>query len=176
MDAAEKRIDRAWQNTRDWITDFDGSPTETYLTGIAADTLPQAIETLARQSENFRLSTISGQEADLSQPVGLETFPDNLARLIKGEIAGLNANYAARLQGFDLDIHLVVHVAGERQVDLEIIWWGDQAFPDDTDHAQRFRSIIDYFIGLQSLFKASKLYIGPESWDKPGTGESWIEV
>jgi hypothetical protein len=62
MDALQKRIERAWQNSKDWITEFDGSATEAYLTNAAVDSLPQAFAELAGQSKTFRVSTISADD------------------------------------------------------------------------------------------------------------------
>lgn len=179
MYANQKRIERAWQNLRGWITEFDGSATQTYLTNISTDILLQAVKSLAEQSANFRVATISGEEEVQSQIVRPETIQENLARLLTDEIAELNINYVASLEGLDLDIHMVVNTVGGQKVDLEIVWWSDQVFSDleEAENFSYFQTLMEYFIALQELFNAQKLYVGPETFDRPRPGsDQWEEI
>jgi hypothetical protein len=177
MDPVQKRIERAWQNSKDWITEFDGSATEAYLTNAAVERLPQTFAELAGQFKTFRVSTISTEDEEVSEFVSPESIAENVARLQRGEIAGLNVNASTRLEGFDLDLHIIVNTIGSRKVDLEMVWWSDQIFPEDVEPRSRFDALVRYFIQLQDQFKAAKLYIGPETFDKPSPGSlSWVEI
>jgi hypothetical protein len=172
-----QRIEQGLRKTRDWITQFDGAPTETYLTNIDAETLPQAMAALAGQSASFRIGAIGGKGGEQSQDVDLQSLPENLSRLQAGKLSGLNVNTTARPGSLDLDLHIVVHTLGNRKVDLEIVWWADQAFPETVSPPTRIRELLGYFMELQELFKASRLYVGPEAYEKPGPGsESWVEI
>jgi hypothetical protein len=171
------RIEQAWRKTRDWITQFDGAPTETYLTNVDAATLPQAVQALSVQTADLRIAVIAGKGGEESQDVPLDRLPESLARLQSGKLAGLSVNAVARPGDLDLDLHIVIHTLGNRKVDLEVVWWADQAFPEDVSAPERIRSLVAYFIELQALFGAAKVYVGPEAYEKPGPGsESWVEI
>ncbi len=177
MVSSDVRIERAWQKCKGWITRFDGTPNETYLPEIAIDLFPRGIETLAGESTDLRVTAISAENAEQAQNVRAESIQDYLVFFQKGVIAGLNVNYTANLTGFPLDLHMVVTLERKRWVNLEIVWWADQAFPDDSDARARFNAILANFIYLQGLFGSPRLYVGPESIDRPGDdASSWMEV
>ncbi len=172
-----QRIDLAWRKSRDWITQFDGAPTEAYLANIDVEGLPAALKTLAGMTSSLRIAAIGGREKVLSSDIALDSLPDALARLQAGKLSGLNVNTLARPGGMDLDLHMVIHTIGSRKVDLEIIWWADQAFPDGVEPSARIRELLGYFMDLQALFSAQRLYVGPETYEKPGPGSlSWVEI
>ena len=171
------RMDQAWRKTRDWITQFDGAPTEAYLANIDAAGLLAAFQTLASQTANLRVAAIGGRQKDLSTEISLESLPENLAKLQTGTLSSLNINALDHPGGMDLDLHIVVHTLGSRKVDLEIVWWADQVFPEGSDQTRRIHDLLTRFMDLQALFGAQKLYVGPETYEKPGPGSlSWVEI
>ncbi len=173
----KQRVDQAWRKTREWITQFDGAATEAYLTNIDAEGLPPALISLAGGTSDLRIAAIGGREKDQSAEISLESLPDALARLQAGKLSGININTLARPGGLDLDLHVVVHTIGSRKVDLEIIWWADQAFPEGAEPSGRIRELLGYFMDLQALFSAQRLYVSPETYEKPGPGSlSWVEI
>jgi hypothetical protein len=173
----KQRIEQAWRKTRQWITLFDGAPTEAYLSNVDSETLPQAVMTLAGQSNSFRIGAIIGKGGDQSQDLSLENLPENLVKFQTGKVSALNLNAIVNPGSFDLDLHIVLHTLGSRKVDLEIVWWADQVFPDEVDTQARIRELLGYFMELQTLFWAPKLYVGPEAYDKPGPGSlTWLEI
>jgi hypothetical protein len=176
MDANLERINKAWKESKAWITEFDGTAYQTVLPKVSMEVLPHAFQTLANESDNFRVSIYSAEAGGKPEFVSPESIQLNIARLLQDEISGLDANFAAKLPGYDLDLHLVIHTVARDRVDLEFVWWSDQAFPDDTNYEERFRGLAGYFIYLQSLFKSPKVYIGPESLEEPGKDSSWVEV
>jgi hypothetical protein len=175
-DSLQRRIERAWRECKGWITEVTGLATEVYLMDIPASTLPQSVETLSQQSIDFRISIISVENEEQSQFVSIDSIKKNIDQFLSGQIAGLNINYTARLDGFDLDIHMIFHEETNQIVHLEFVWWSDQAFPDDVNHYDRFTSVIRYFIELQTSFLASKMFIGPENFEKPEPGSTWVEI
>jgi pimeloyl-ACP methyl ester carboxylesterase len=173
----KQRIEQAWKKTRLWITQFDGAPTEAYLSNVDAETLPQAVMTLAGGASVFRIGAISGKGGDQSQDISPESLQENLAKLQVGKVSALNVNAMVNPGSFDLDLHIVLHTLGSRKVDLEIVWWADQVFPDGIDTQARIRELLGYFMELQTLFGAPKLFIGPEAYEKPGPGSlTWLEI
>jgi len=175
MDKSQERINRAWKESKSWITEFDGTPMQAVFPKVSIDILPQAFESLSKDTRDFRVSIYGGENGGEPQFVGPETIQANVERLLKDEIGGLDANYTAALPGLDLDAHLIVHTVARDRVDLELVWWSDQVFPDDSDHQAMFQSVMSYFIALQELFKAPKVYVGPESLD-PDEDTPWIEL
>lgn len=177
MEANEKRIVRAWRKCKSWITGFTASPTKTYLMNVPENSLAQNMQALAQQSENFRVSVISGQHQDESYYIGLEALPENLDLLIKDEIAELSMNFSAQLTEFVLGIRMIVFPLVSQLYALELEWWGDQVFPDDVDDYARFQILMRYFITLQGLFHAANLFVGPETAEMPGQEtEAWVEI
>lgn len=176
MESNQDRINKAWKESKKWVTEFDGTAYQAVLPKVAMDILPHAFAVLEKDSENLRVSIYSGDSVGAPEFVSTETIQLNVSRLLKDEISGLDVNYTAKLPGYDLDVHMIVHTIARDRVDLEIVWWSDQAFPDDTDHQARFQALISYFLFLQQLFKAPKLYIGPESLEEPDKESSWVEV
>jgi len=172
-----KRIERAWQQCKDWILEFDGSPTQVYLSNVVIDSLQQAFQTIAAQAQNFRLSLIASDVDAASNFIDLEQLPLALVKLQKREIGGLNINYATAIADFSLDLHFVLHTLGSRKVDLEIVWWTDQVFDEESNAHQRFSELLAYFLSLLDIFGAAHLYIGPETLEKPGPGSlTWVEI
>lgn len=173
MNTLQNRIDRSWKECRSWITKFDGSPNETYLLPVAMYVLPQALQALSLQTENFRVSVISTEARFIS----LDELPENLDRLQQKEIEELNANFTVRLASFDLDIHMIVYLLEPSRVALELDWWADQVFSEDSDPFNEFQSLIRYFVSLQDLFHSPHLYLSPETGEKPGQQTTaWVEV
>jgi hypothetical protein len=183
MGAQKRRIDQAWRLSKDWIAEFDGSARQAYLTNVNVDGLPGAINSLANETGGLRVSTISAGDGEGGdQPVhgefvSPETIRDQVSRLQRDEIDGLNVDFSVRLKELDFDLHVVVVTMGKQKVDLEMVWWPDQVFLDNSDHALAFEALLGYFISLQERLKASKLYIGPETFERPGPGsQDWVEV
>lgn len=162
MDTLQKRIDLAWNQCKDWITRFEGSPTEAFLMDIPLDALSPALQTIAQQTEGFRISTISARQHDLAEFISLDSLQKNIELLQSGELAELNVNYAVRSEAFELDIHSVLYLLEKQKFVLELIWWTDQVFSEETDNYQQFKALMVYFINLQNLFQAKTLLVSPE--------------
>jgi hypothetical protein len=177
MEISTKRIDRAWQETKDWITEFDGSATQAYLPGITDHHLAKGLQQVAGQAQDFRITIVSAEDEGTAVFADLDTLAFNVDRLRAGQIAGLNINCKMLLDDLPLELHLVIHPSGKTKADLEIVWWADQVFDEEGDARARFNGLIGYFITLQNLFQSGKLYIGPESFEKPRPGsQSWIDI
>ena len=136
-----------------------------------------ALDSLSGRTENFRITAIPISQPDAAQFISLESFPEFLAGLREETIADLHINYAYRAGAFDLDIHLTVFGAENHQLVLELVWWSDQVFSEETDDHEQFNQLMAYFIDLQKLFSASHLMISSESTRGPGLeAEDWIEI
>lgn len=171
------RIDQGWRACRGWITTFDGAPTITLLVGVPDAAILPALSSLSERTENFRVTIIPSAQPDAAEFISLENFSEQLEGLRTGLLADLNVNYAFRSPAFDLDIHLTVYAAENQLLVLELVWWSDQVFTDETDNYAQFSDLMDYFIGLQVLFSASHLLVSSESVRGPGQeAEDWIEI
>lgn len=171
------RIEQGWKACRGWITSFDGSPTITLLVGVPDTAMFSALDSLRGRSENFRITAIPVSQPDGAQFIALEAFPEYLAALRAETIADLNINYAHRAEAFDLDLHLTVFAAENQRLVLELVWWSDQVFSEETDDRAQFGQLMAYFIGLQALFSAAHLMVSSESSRGPGLDpEDWIEI
>ena len=174
---SDARIEKGWKECRGWITSFDGSPTITLLVGVPDTAMFPALDRLSRLTENFRITAITVAQPDGAQFISLEAFPEHLAALRADTIADLNINYVHNADAFDLDIHLTVFAAENQQLVLELVWWSDQVFSEETDNPEQFRQLMGYFIGLQALFSASHLMVSSESNRGPGQRvDDWIEI
>jgi hypothetical protein len=173
----DQRIDQGWKACRGWITVFDGAPTVSLLVGVPDKALLPALSSLAERTENFRITSIASAQRDEAQFISLENLSEHLEGLRAGSIADLSVNYALRSTAFDLDIHLTVYAAENQQLVLELVWWSDQVFSDETDNYAQFSDLMEYFIGLQELFSASHLLVSSESQRGPGLeAEDWVEI
>ncbi len=173
----DSRIKQGWKDCRGWIATFDGSPTITLLVGVPDSAMIPALSSLSEQTENFRITVIPNSRTDAAQFVALETFPEHLASLRAEAIADLNVNYGFSSPDFDLDIHMTVFAAENHQSVLELVWWSDQVFSEETDNQAQFQALMKYFIHLQELFSASHLMVSSESSRGPGLdAEDWIEI
>ncbi len=177
MDVIQRRIERAWKESKSWLTTFDGSPSETYLMNIPADKLAPGMQALSSQVENLRISVIGGEKHDRPEFISLEALPGALAKLQANEIDELSANYAFRSPDFDLDVHMIIYLLKEGLLALELVWWRDQVFSEETDNLEQFSHLARYFVSLQELFAAQKVFISPESTLNPvGQAEIWVEI
>ncbi len=172
-----QRIAQGWKACRGWITAFDGAPAVSLLVAVPDNAVFPALSSLSEQTENFRITSIPSAEPDAAQFITLEIFPEHLEGLRSGSIADLSVNYALRSTAFDLDIHLTIYPAENQQLVLELVWWSDQVFSDETDHYAQFSDLMAYFIGLQELFSAANLLVSSESGRGPGQeAGDWVEI
>lgn len=173
----QKRIDQAWEDSKDWIANFDGTPTITLLVDVPGDSFLSAITTHAGNTENFRISSMAAGQPDAVQFIPLEALPQHLALLQENKIAELSINYAVRSEAFDLDIHMVVYPLKNGKLALELDWWSDQVFSDETDNYAQFRVLGAYFAGLQTLFSSPHLFISPEAGKFASDDtDLWVEI
>jgi hypothetical protein len=120
---------------------------------------------------------VTGEAGDQAVSIGPENIQSNLERLQSGAVDDLNVNFSAPVDGFSLDLHVIVHLLRNMTAGLEIVWWSDQAFTEGTDPFTQFQVVMEYFLSLQKLFNAQGLFIGPENLDKPGPETiQWIDV
>lgn len=175
MDAdVQGRIERAWGESKGWITDFDGSPTMTLLINIPEERVFPGIEELAEESENLRITALV--TSDEPRFITLDEFPQYLEQLRQGELTELSVNYAVRLEAFDLDIHTVAYPTGKEKEHfaLEFVWWSDQVFSSETDDAAQFQALMEYFLHLQEVFGAQQVFVSPERGMEKLEG--WVQV
>lgn len=177
MEDQKVRAERTWRKVKGWITDVTGAATEGYLPNIPPEQLLGGFQQLAGQTSNFRLSVVKGGEGEQAEDIQLVDLEKNLDLLHAGEIAGLNANFTAHLPGYDLDLHAVINPRWDASYGIELVWWSDQVFPDETDTYERFQALIEYLIGLKKLLHAGGLFVGPENLERPGPEAiNWVEV
>ena len=177
----QKRIQQAWKECESWITDFAGSAIQAYFTEVQMERLPETISSLLKRTRNLRASIFTKGEEQAAEYIALETLYTNVQRLEQGEIDGVSVDFTSSFASFDLDFHLIVYALGENQLEVELVWWSDQVFTDESDEAgdayQRFEAIMNLFIQLQETFRATHFLMGPELYEHPGPEtESWIEV
>lgn len=162
METNQKRIEHAWSQCKDWIAAFDGSPSETFLINVPFSIIPMVLPQLAAKTENFRVSVIPNNQPELAEFIALDLVEAGLQRLIKGEIAELHVNYAVRMEAFDLDLHCIIDSMDTGNASLEFFWWIDQVFMEETDFYEQFKTLMAYFIELQTLFQAATLLVSQE--------------
>ncbi|MDD5370028.1 MAG: hypothetical protein PHQ40_13155 [Anaerolineaceae bacterium] len=177
METTQSRIQRAWLRSKGWITNFDGSATEIYLPNVPLDQIPQAFLSLAEMTKDFRTSVVTGESGEQALSISTDSIQSNLERLQTGAIEDLSVNFTAPVDGFSLDLHVIVRLLRNAMAGLEIVWWSDQAFTEGTDPFTQFQVVMEYFFTLQELFKAQGLFIGSENLEKPGPEAiQWIDV
>lgn len=172
----QDRIDQAWENSKDWVMSFDGTPNTTVLVGISKPGLLSGMQALAGQTENFRVTTIPVGQMDAAQFIQLDSLGEALEQLKEGKLEELSANYAVRQEAFDLDIRLVIYWIENQSAAVELYWWTDQVFSIETDQPAQFAALMRYFIEVQNLFDASNLYVTPEGLGQGDEVEHWVEV
>jgi len=175
--ALKKRVEQAWREARDWITEFDGSPNIALLVNVRAAALLPGLRALAEETENFRITAIFSDRKDEPEFISLDDFAGHLEGLKEGRIEELSVNYAWRSDAFDLDIHMVIHQVDAEKAALEVVWWSDQVFSAETNDLEQFSALAAYFIHLQDLFSAENLFISPEGGRDPLLDEEgWVEI
>lgn len=173
----KKRIDQAWEEVRDWITEFTGAPAITMLVEVPADAVVPGLRSLAEQSENLRITAIPTDMPDAPRFITLESVDDYLEQLLEDKISELSVNFGVRAEEFDLDIHMIIYWMNSEKLALELVWWSDQVFSEETDDYAQFTALVDYFTSLQSMFSSPTLFLSPESGISPGQKkEAWVEV
>lgn len=176
-ESIKKRIERAWERCKGWITAFDGTPMVALLVDVPVSSVVPGLQALAQQVENFRMTSIPAGHADRAEFIPLEALPGHWLMLQEKKLAELSANYGVRREAFELDIHLILYALDPQKAALELDWWNDQVFSEETDNPDQFFALMEYFIGLQSLFGAPGLHLSPEAGKDPAGGmEAWVEV
>ncbi len=175
------RIVQAWKACQDWITDFSGSAVQAYYTEVRLERLPNAISSLITQTRDFRVSVYTKNEERPADFIAPEAVFANILRLEQGEVEGISLDFTAPFPSFDLDFHLIIYPLGNHAFELELVWWTDRVFTDESDQSgdtyQRFETLVSFLIDLQNAFQSPHLLMGPEIYEHPGPEtESWIEV
>lgn len=175
--AIQKRIDQAWANCKGWITEIQGSPVIILLANVPAMSIFPALQSIASDSENFRLTAIPATNPDKPQFIPLDSFPENLALLQEDKLAELSANYTIKTVAFELDLHLVIFPMKDQKAAIQLVWWNDQVFLDETDPYTQFKSLMGYFIDIQAIFSGQNLFASPDTGEDPVEAiESWVEI
>lgn len=167
------RLARLWEETKSWITEFDGTPILALLVNIPAGALVPGLTAIAAESEGFRITSIPEGKATSPAFIPIEALPEHLVLLQEGKLEELSVNYAVRRPEFDLDLRLIVYALPEGLFSIEIDWWNDQVFSDETDNPAQLTALLGYFTGLQKLFSAPQIFLSPESGKDQA--EDWIE-
>jgi hypothetical protein len=144
---------------------------------VTAASLFPAPQSIAHDSENFRLTAIPAAHPDQPHFIPIESFPDNLTLLVEDKLAELSANYTIKTEAFELDLHLVIFLMKDQKAAIQLVWWNDQVFLDETDPYAQFKSLINYLLDLQALFSAQNLFVSPETGEDPVQAiESWVDI
>lgn len=62
-------------------------------------------------------------------------------------------------------------------VSLQLDWWSDQVFSEETDNPAQFAALALYFLRLQALFEAPAVFLSAESGLDPGVEtDEWVEL
>jgi len=185
-----KRIEQAWNGAKGWITEFTGAPTAALLVNAPAKRVPAGLAQVTSQAQNLRLTIIPADKPSEAQFVDLESAATQMERLQAGELAEVSANWAIQQEAFDLDLHMIVHPlrdnpkqqekegeAPAAMVSLQVDWWSDQVFSEETDNLAQFAALVSYLTSLQELFGATNLFLSAESGlDPQAEGDDWVEV
>jgi hypothetical protein len=185
-----KRIEQAWAGAKGWVTEFTGAPTSALLVNAPAENVAPGLTQLASQAQALRITIIPANKPSEAQFVELESVAAQMERLLAGELAELSANWAVQQEAFDLDLRMIVHPLGNnrkplpgdnqppaRLVSLQLDWWSDQVFSEETDDPAQFAALATYFLELQQLFGAANLFLSAESGlDPQAQGDDWVEV
>jgi hypothetical protein len=173
----QTRIDQAWVESQDWITEFDGTPHLALLLNADPERIFPAFGELAAETENLRVTSIPAEGGHTPQFIPLEALPQHLELQKEGKLEELSVNYARRVEAFDLDIRLIIHRL-EGKLALELVWWSDQVFSEETDNKTQFQELAQYFIYLQQKFGAQNLFISPDSGRLAAEEgvENWVEI
>jgi hypothetical protein len=173
----QTRIDQAWQESQDWIAEFDGTPHIALLLDADTERIYPAFEELAAETENLRVTSIPVESGHTPQFIPLEALPQHLEQQKEEKLEELSINYARRVEVFDLDVRLIIHRL-EGKLALELLWWSDQVFSEETDNRSQFHELAQYFIYLQQKFGAQNLFISPESGRLSSDEgvENWVEI
>lgn len=185
-----KRIEQAWAGAKSWIAAFTGAPTTALLVNAPAAGVAPGLAQVAEQAQNLRITIIRADKPNEAQYTALESAAEQVGHLISGELVELSANWAVQQAAFDLDLHMIVHPlasspkpqtvdapAPAQLVSLQIDWWSDQVFSEETDNPAQFAALADYFIALQQVFGAGNLFLSAESGlDPQSQGDEWVEV
>ena len=177
----KNRIEQAWKGCRDWITDFSGSAVQAYFTEVNLERLPNAISSLMTQTRDFRVTVYGKSEDHPAEFIPPGELYTNILRLEKGEVDGISLDFTAPFSSFDVDFHFIFYPSSKNMLELELVWWTDRIFTDESDQAgdtyPRFEVLMSFLLDLQESIQAPHLLMGPEIYEHPGPEtESWIEV
>jgi hypothetical protein len=177
METSTARVENAWKIASAWITDFNGNANQAYLLNIPLGRFAPGLAVLSAQTHQFRISLIPKGELDADFVTYLNTFEEAAEAIVRKDTAALNIDYTAMLDGLEIEIHTIVDRTPSNALTFDLVWWPDQAFPEGEDPRPRFDKIMHFFIRLQELFSAKRLYISPETPEKPAPGSvDWVEI
>jgi hypothetical protein len=181
MESNPQRVEQAWQAAKNWITVFDGTATEAHILNGKTHLLGQALGQLPAAVSRFRIAPILRDDLDPLDKDKDIPAGELIVLLERGDAVSLSANYQLDLDNTPLDIHLAIEPAGtaasQQLIDVIVVWWADQAFPDGVSPQSRFGTILDHLFWLAAQFQAERLFIGPEGLERPRDNPThWTQV
>lgn len=178
MDTMNDRITTAWNACLTWIQDIDGTPIITLLLDFPLVGLNQAIPQFITITKDLKITVIKADDPGTLSYISTEEIDHAVELFTSKSLAEISFDYLHELNGLQLDIHFRLYWVEKDKALIELNWWNDQLFPDDTNDAQgNFMSYANYLLSLQSLFGAKEMHIGRESsvFDSD-TGTEFINI
>lgn len=164
MDLMNDRITTAWNACQRWVQDIDGTPIITLLLDFPLEGLNKSISNLFTSVNDLKVTVINPDDPGTLSYITTEEINHAVEMFSSKSLAEISFDYQHELDDLQLDLHLRIYWVEKDKALIELNWWNDQLFTDDTDNAQDiFMSFVKYLLSLQSLFNANEIYLGRES-------------
>lgn len=173
----KSRIERAWESARSWITEFTGEPMVALFVNTPRLRLLPGLQAIAAASETLRITAIPADRPVEPAFISIKALAESIETLYAGTLAELSANWDYQNEQFALDLHLIIHPVGSQTAALELDWWSDQVFSNETDNPAQFAALLEYLIAIQKQFASPGLFLGSERGLDPDIQDgNWVEV
>ncbi len=164
MDPMNDRIAIAWSGCKSWVQDIDGTPIITLILDFPLEGINQSITQLISPVINLKTTVIKTDDPGTLSYIPTEEIERALEMFTSKSLAEISFDLLHDLNDLLLDLHFRLYWVDKDKALIELNWWNDQLFPDDTDDPQaNFSCLAKYLLSLQSLFSAKELHIGKES-------------
>ena len=124
----------------------------------------QSIVQLISPVVNLKTTVIKADEPGTLSYIPIEEIETAVEMFTSKGLAEISFDYSHQIEKLSLDIHFRLYWVDKDKALIELNWWNDQLFPDDTDDPQaNFSCLAKYLLSIQSLFSGKEIHLGKEA-------------
>jgi len=145
-----ERLINAWNSCREWITEIDGTPVITFFLDFPVNSIEEPLLKLSLESEGIRISVVRSDSPGGVSYIPVSELGESVSQFTNQVLNEISFDYSVTYPFAKLDIHFRLYWVDNSKSIIEIVWWNDQLFSEDSDlNNEAFNQFITYLYSIQ---------------------------